>query len=167
MADWTDPPWAELTAGKPWTDEKAAAAFENSIAIAEGAPDAPKISPLALDGTRLLPTATIITDLDDVKVLEFFLLTDFPNSSSFEVRFSANNGSSWGSYQTMLGPVIGGFSGNFRARFGRIDLRTGVFVVGTTAGTLTVLSSANALQFRVTGSAAAFELTPMIGGGNL
>lgn len=42
--DWTDPPWAQLVAGKAWTDEKAAAAFENAIAIAEGAPDAPRIA---------------------------------------------------------------------------------------------------------------------------
>ena len=41
MADWTPPPWAGLTAGKAWTDEKAGAAFENPLAIAEGAPDAP------------------------------------------------------------------------------------------------------------------------------
>lgn len=43
MADWTTPPWSQLVAGKPWTDEKAAAAFENPIAIAEGAPDAPRV----------------------------------------------------------------------------------------------------------------------------
>lgn len=43
MADYTTPPWSQLVAGKPWTDEKAAAAFENSIAIAEGADGAPRL----------------------------------------------------------------------------------------------------------------------------
>ncbi|VDC31432.1 hypothetical protein [Pseudogemmobacter humi] len=41
MADWTDPPWPQLTAGKAWTDEKAAASFENPISITEGAPGSP------------------------------------------------------------------------------------------------------------------------------
>jgi len=41
MADWTDPPYAQLVAGKPWTDEKASAAYENVVAAREGAVGAP------------------------------------------------------------------------------------------------------------------------------
>ena len=43
MADWTDPPYPQLVAGKPWTDEKASAAYENVVALAEGAPGAPPV----------------------------------------------------------------------------------------------------------------------------
>jgi hypothetical protein len=49
MADWTDPPYAQLVAGKAWTDEKAAAAFENLVAALEGAPGAPRVKFAALD----------------------------------------------------------------------------------------------------------------------
>ena len=43
MADWTPPPYPQLVAGKPWTDEKASAAFENVEALAQGKPGAPYI----------------------------------------------------------------------------------------------------------------------------
>lgn len=43
MADWTDPPYTALVAGKAWTDAKAQAAFENAVALAEGATGAPHI----------------------------------------------------------------------------------------------------------------------------
>lgn len=167
MADWTDIADSALDPDAPLTSDLAYAWRDNVVAISEGAPNAPKISPLAFDGSRILPRATVITDLDDVRILEFFLLTDFPNPSSLEVRFSTDNGSSWGSYQTMLNLVSGGFFGTFRAQLGRLDLRTGDFLIGATTGTLTAPSGANALQFRATGGAAAFELTPVIGSGNL
>lgn len=41
MADWVDPPYTQLVKGKPWTEDKATAAFENVVALAEGAPGAP------------------------------------------------------------------------------------------------------------------------------
>jgi hypothetical protein len=67
MADWTDPPWAELTAGKPWTDEKAAAAFENPIAIAEGAADAERIRVGAMQrltaGTNIRSRADAVVEV--------------------------------------------------------------------------------------------------------
>lgn len=43
MADWTDPPYAALTVDKAWTDEKATAAFENAVALAEAATGAPYV----------------------------------------------------------------------------------------------------------------------------
>lgn len=63
MADYTTPPWSQLVAGKPWTDEKAAAAFENPIAIAEGAPDAPRVRIGALQ--RLSPGSEVRLRSDD------------------------------------------------------------------------------------------------------
>jgi hypothetical protein len=44
MANWTDQDPATLLPGKSWNSAKSLAAFENPVAIAEGAPDAPVIS---------------------------------------------------------------------------------------------------------------------------
>lgn len=44
MADWTNQDPSTLLPGEPWTSAKALAAFENPVAIAEGAPGAPRIA---------------------------------------------------------------------------------------------------------------------------
>jgi len=103
MADWTDPPWAQLVAGKPWTDEKAAAAFENVLALAEGANGAPKVLGKALDiDIGNLSGTTAIVGLGDCAKL---LLVAQAQTSSQEASTTAtigyqrtsNGGSSWGS----------------------------------------------------------------------
>ena len=48
MADWTDQDTDSLLPGEPWTSAKALAAFENPVALAEGATGAPKIQAEAL-----------------------------------------------------------------------------------------------------------------------
>ena len=47
MADYTDQSTDSLLPGEPWTSAKALAAFENPVAIAEGAAGAPKIATAA------------------------------------------------------------------------------------------------------------------------
>lgn len=47
MADYTDQDTDSLLPGEPWTSAKALAAFENPVAIAEGASGAPKIQTAA------------------------------------------------------------------------------------------------------------------------
>lgn len=47
MASWTDQDTNSLLPGEPWTSAKALAAFENPVAIAEGASGAPKIQTAA------------------------------------------------------------------------------------------------------------------------
>jgi hypothetical protein len=47
MASWTDQDTDSLLPGEPWTSAKALAAFENPVAIAEGAAGAPKIQTAA------------------------------------------------------------------------------------------------------------------------
>ena len=49
MADWTELDTNTLLPGEPLTSAKALAFFENPKAIAEGAPDAPRIEDAALD----------------------------------------------------------------------------------------------------------------------
>lgn len=48
MASWTDQDTDSLLPGEPWTSAKALAAFENPVALAEGASGAPKIQAEAL-----------------------------------------------------------------------------------------------------------------------
>lgn len=47
MASWTDQSTDSLLPGEPWTSAKALAAFENPVALAEGATGAPKIATAA------------------------------------------------------------------------------------------------------------------------
>lgn len=47
MASWTDQDTDSLLPGEPWTAAKALAAFENPVALAEGADGAPKLQTLA------------------------------------------------------------------------------------------------------------------------
>ena len=47
MADYTDQSTDSLLPGEPWTSAKALAAFENPVAIAEGAAGAPRIQTAA------------------------------------------------------------------------------------------------------------------------
>ena len=48
MASWTDQSTDSLLPGEPWTSAKALAAFENPVAITEGASGAPKVRTAAL-----------------------------------------------------------------------------------------------------------------------
>ena len=62
MASWTDQDTDSLLPGEPWTSAKALAAFENPVALAEGAAGAPKIQTAAYgantvneDAMKVLP----------------------------------------------------------------------------------------------------------------
>lgn len=118
MADWTDPPYPALTVDKAWTDAKATAAFENIVALAEGADGAPKVQGKALNISigNLIGTTAII-DLDDCAKL---LLTATANqtgtgssiSSSIGYQLSSDNGASWGSTVVLAtSDVLGGGGG--------------------------------------------------------
>ena len=68
MADWTDQDPNTLLPGEPWTSAKALAAFENTEAVAEGAPGAPRIALKSIerlvagDSVRSQQTSVISTD---------------------------------------------------------------------------------------------------------
>lgn len=94
MADWTDPPYSGLVAGKAWTDEKASAAFENVVALAEEAMGAPKIKRRAFSGTG---TTVTFTGLGEYSGIEFS--ASATNASGFDrditLEYSTNGGSTW------------------------------------------------------------------------
>ena len=157
MADFTTPPWAQLVAGKAWTDEKAAAAFENPIAMFEGK-GPHKLAPKAL-ATNLLGTiagAAGMSDLGAFAAVRGVAVS--PGAQILQVSFSANNGTSWGAYQTVAA-VGSGTGKSLQAHF-EIDLLTGVLrgvssytpesgpaVVAVLSATLTVPANCNAIRF--------------------
>jgi len=142
----------------PGTSELWKAWWKNPIAIAEGSPGAPRIMPFALDlflgDISFTSTAAGLSGLDDLDGVFFFWSFEDAGSTSpdFQVRFSDDGGSTWGSYQTMLSfgaaaaeyfgcGIIGLISGKLRI-FGE---SSGAFSTLTIPG-----SGANAFQFRST-----------------
>ena len=86
MAQWTFVDPNTLLPGDPWTSAKAQAAFENLEAVAEGAPDAPRVLGDALNllVTEIDPAgmaSVIVTDLEASDfTLEFYTIQ--PSGSS-------------------------------------------------------------------------------------
>ena len=157
MADFTTPPWAQLVAGKAWTDEKAAAAFENPIAMFEGK-GPHKLAPKAL-ATNLIGTISGTAGMSDLGAFAVVRgVAVSPGAQNLQVSFSANNGTSWGAYQN-LAAIGAGTAAQLRADF-EINLLTGVLrgvssylpvggpaVVSILAATLTVPANCNAIRF--------------------
>lgn len=122
-------------------------------AVAEGAPDAPKIQGVALD--TFIPVISLRdqtglgwTGLDRAKVLSLCMQKRTVASASLRARFTNNGGSSWGAWQNMvLSPPAAGYLGMF------LDLQTGSYYLssptaaGGGGGVLTVPSLANGVQF--------------------
>jgi hypothetical protein len=132
---------------------------DNPIAIAEGATGAPRVEGRALDtfmGTLSLvdTTATGFIDLDGFELIRAVGNIDEGAvvARNLQIRFSNDNGSSYGSYQAIT-PSAGSAVQNIEMFF---NMRTGVgrFLTGglNNALTLTVPANANAFQMRFDGS---------------
>ena len=65
MADWTDQDTDSLLPGEPWTSAKALAAFENPVALAEGATGAPKIQTAAYGANTVNENAMKVQQFSD------------------------------------------------------------------------------------------------------
>lgn len=65
MASWTDQSTNSLLPGEPWTSAKALAAFENPVALAEGATGAPKIQAEALGAQEVNEPAMRVSQTSD------------------------------------------------------------------------------------------------------
>jgi hypothetical protein len=179
MTDWTEADLNGFLPGEPITAAKALLWYENPIAIAEGADGAPKIAATALEGNKLQAFGATtnswagLSDLDAVKELFVTGLVSFSGApQNFQIRFSSDNGSSWGSAQT----VFAGISSE-RKRFElHFDLVTGAFSLGGFGaneisfenGTFTVPVGANAFQLRgQVSSDIGFYALAMITGGKV
>ena len=165
MADWTPPPYPQLVAGKPWTDEKASAAFENVEALAEGAPDAPRVQGRALGGVSLgaVQVTSVLepefTDLEGMVQIrvDFLAANSSGGTQNLEISFSTDNGATYGSFQDLLEISNGGASGSFR-----LDLQTGT---GFRVMAVTVPSKCNAIKFGIAVSSASAILDAYCLGG--
>jgi hypothetical protein len=65
MASYTDQDTNSLLPGEPWTSAKALAAFENPVAIAEGAEGAPKIQTAAYEPNSVNENAMKVEQFSD------------------------------------------------------------------------------------------------------
>jgi len=113
---------------------------DNPVAIAEGATGAPQVHPAALETFRGVVSITGTTeqtylDLDRYVVIRadvHMVAANSATTTTFQVRYSNDNGSTWGSYQaiTNLNPVNSSTASDRRDLVGmfRLNLSTGVGV---------------------------------------
>ena len=132
---------------------------DNPIAMAEGAAGAPKVQGVALGGISMgdinavAPTPAGYIDCDRFETIVGWGYIFAGAATDLEARYSNNNGSSYGAYQSVIGSIgVGNHYLNFR-----LNLRTGVFFAISNSGlglggTHTVPANCNAFQLRVTGA---------------
>lgn len=147
-----------LAAGKAFTDEKAQALAENPLAISEGSPGAPRVLGRSLDVYMgyytITDTPTVFTDLDQCSVFRASVICPTVVGRSLAIALSNDNGSSYGSDQTLIGTGYLTTAGELV-----FDITTGaaVYVSMSTASgtslTLTVPSDCNAIRIHVAGGA--------------
>ena len=116
MADWTELDTNGLLPGEPFTSAKALAFFENPVAMAEGAVNAPKVVSEALNMFVGAGTANAsflnLERVDKVLLDASIIWSSGAGSGVVQYRTSADNGSTWGSYVTFTSaassaPIIG------------------------------------------------------------
>lgn len=169
MADWTTIADTAVDPDAPVTSELGYAWRDNPIAIAEGAPDAPKVSAVAQSHDFWLSRQQVVndgggapiwTDLDRVRMLQ--LVYERNHGSNIFISFSADNGTSFGSEQTLaMDSVV----------INRVwlDLESGEYEAfagdgsGVNRATLTVPSNVNAFRLRLqSGGASGDYCRPLI-----
>ena len=106
MADWTNLPNAAVGVGGLPSGTTVTALRDNPIAIAEGAPGAPKIRRNNIVSGTLAQTQTF-TNLDAFSGIEFFAIAATPSTNvrALQFQYSINNGTSWSNaatYDTVL-----------------------------------------------------------------
>jgi hypothetical protein len=158
MADYVPPLGTRTNPRKPVTSEWAKAADDRPIAVAEGAPDAPKVQGVALGGVSMgaiVVTGTGgqgYTNCDRMELVRADISGNSPSEQLLRARYSNDNGATWGSWQDIVTTLFGvdsGFAGSMR-----INLRTGAVYIAaaqTTAAfsaspTHTVPTGCNAFQ---------------------
>lgn len=138
----------------------------NPVAIAEGAPGAPRIAANALAGLFLgaftsTGTTPVAVPIDaNTRILRLDGSTNNGSNNAGQVRFSNDGGATWGSYQSWMAAGITGGVGNVAIM---INLDTGAMnTIGSLcvpsgssanislSSTLTIPSGVNAMQIRST-----------------
>jgi hypothetical protein len=135
LADWTEFPPSVFLPGEPITSPQGLGLFENPVAIAEGAVDAPRIDRRALldDGYLTDPSSATVNvwvdvlDLDRAAILGIKFLgakSGATGSTAFQLGLSNNNGSSWGADISLGGLSNAGDTIDFDVA---LNLDTGAF----------------------------------------
>ena len=177
MADWTNLPNAAVGVGGLPSGTTVTALRDNPVAIAEGAPDAPRVEPVALAGKSFIAQISASStnpagflDLDDVSEIRGLYSNGTSGSTgNFEVRFSDSNGASWGAWQTITlsfgGTTPGQIDLNLNIEDGRFSfMKTVNPSLGS--GSLTLPSGlVNAVQFRNASNMGTWNLLGYITGG--
>ena len=109
MADWTQLDTNLLLPGEPLTSAKALAFFENPIAMAEGAADAPKVVSEALNLLQIRSAGSQNVTALNLDRIATLLVMGFVTSngtnvgvSRLEYELSSDNGSSFGLATTIV-----------------------------------------------------------------
>jgi len=171
MADWVDITDTQLDPDAPLTSQLAYAGMrDNLIAVTEGAAGAPRVQAVGLQTGYLAnivvsgPSPVNVLDIGSVKRVRLntgVAFTSTSGLSNFQVRFSADNGVNWGSYQTLFATQAIGSVATAGGVSVEIDTETGAFFAAgvyagsgggqtvNSTGTLTVPSNVNAISFRM------------------
>lgn len=177
MANYTGPDPNRLLPGEPWTSDIALAAFEDAVAIAEGAPGAPRNQPRSLGGL-ILPAFSAaennwagLVDLDDFNELTIHAhgggAAGGVAADVLEIRFSNSNGATWSAVNAILNlPSNESFNDYFTMR---VNLDTGANT--RMLGIRGVLSTAFTLPtgtvngFQIRGNGSGIRATAVVTGG--
>lgn len=110
MADWVTITDSQVDPDAPLTSELAYAWRDNPIAIAEGAPGAPKVvaeanaAPyvLAMQAATTANTFVTINGLEDMEAIRIDLMLAAVNTvAQLQFQFSGDNGATWGTQTTI------------------------------------------------------------------
>jgi len=165
MTVYTVIPNGDIDQDSPITQPLLTALRDNVLAIQEGDTTAPKILPRALDlylgdVTFTGTTAAGLSSLTGIDGIFFWWSGNNTSGASrtMEVRFSNDNGTTWGAYQTFV--AISGASTTASHGFGMISLTTGQMratssnATAQLSATYTVPANTNAFQFRYSAATA-------------
>lgn len=164
MTTYTAIPNSDVDQDSPVTQTLVTLLRDNPLAIAEGSTDAPRVQPRALQTGLLGRTFanSEVFDVTNIKAVRLDLAAYFNNTSSsarFQVAFSDDGGSTWGSTQDVF--IISDSSSvkTIGSVFVEIDCETGSYqaagVMGnetsafaiSDSGTLTVPANADRIRF--------------------
>ena len=159
MADWTNITDTAVDPDAPLTSQLGYAWRDNPIAIAEGAADAPRIQPGAMQtyvGRVILTTATTpveITDLNPETVIAFVgsFVNGSANASYIQVSGSSDNGGSWGAWETITANADGRnpISGAINLKSGACDT---IYSVGDLGNDINAIRFAQGTTLSGTGN---------------
>lgn len=164
MTTYTAIPNSDVDQDSPVTQTLVTLLRDNPIAISEGSDDAPRIQPRALQTGLLGRTFanSEVFDITNIKAVRLDLSAYFDNTSSsatFQVAFSDDGGSTWGSTQSVFAISDASSIRTTGSVFVEIDCETGAYQAAgimasdasfntvSSSGTLTVPANANRVRF--------------------